>query len=99
MPFNPFITRSFTVVSVSTNAPAGSGIYGVTNAREWIYIGQSDNIQDSLLRHLQKNDSVLMKEQPTGYIFELCDPAGCSARWDRLVREYEPRCNRMPLNP
>ena len=98
MPFNPFTPRSLTVASVSMNAPAAPGIYGVTNAGGWIYIGQSDNIQSSLLEHLQDNNSRLMREQPTGFVFELCGAAGRSARQDRLVLEYEPRVNRMPLN-
>ena len=41
MPFNPFTRRSLTVASVSMNAPAAPGIYGVTNASGWIHIGQS----------------------------------------------------------
>jgi hypothetical protein len=98
MPFNPLVSRTLTVVSVYANAPATSGVYGIANAREWIYIGQSDNIQASLLNHLQERESVLMKKQPTGFVFELCDLAGRSARQDRLVFEYEPTCNRLPLN-
>lgn len=94
MPFDPFISRSLTPVSVRANAPAAPGIYGVTNSREWLYIGQSDNIQASLLGHLLEYDSVLMKEHPTGFVFEICDPAARSARQDRLIFEYGPRCNR-----
>ncbi len=36
----------------------------------------------------------LMKRQPTGFVFEVCDGARLSARQDRLVLEYEPFCNR-----
>ena len=95
MPFDHFLPRTLTVWSVRANAPAASGIYGVTNAREWIYIGQTDNIQASLLTHLHESDSALMKKQPTGFVYELCDPGGRSARQDRLVFEYEPTCNRV----
>jgi hypothetical protein len=98
MPFSPFLPRSLTAVSVSSSAPPASGIYGISNAREWIYIGQTDNIRATLLGHLREH-SALMKEQPTGYVFELCDPAARSARQDRLVFEYEPRYNRTQLNP
>lgn len=70
----------------------------MSNAREWIYIGESDDIQAALLSHLQETDSALMKKQPTGFVFEVCDPAGRPARQDRLVFEYEPACNRMPRN-
>ena len=94
MPFEQFTPRSLTPVSVRANAPAASGIYGVSNAREWIYIGETDNIQASLLNDLGQRDSALLKRRPTGFVFELCDPAARLARQDRLILEYEPVCNR-----
>ncbi len=94
MPFEQFTPRSLTPVSVRANAPAASGIYGVSNAREWIYIGETDNIQASLLNDLEQRGSSLLNRRPTGFVFELCDPAGRLARQDRLVLEYEPICNR-----
>jgi hypothetical protein len=97
MPFEQFTPRSFTPVFVRANAPAAPGIYGISNAREWIFIGESDNIQASLLHDLQKGDSVLLKRLPTGFVFELCDIANRRARQDRLILEYEPVCNRRLL--
>ena len=94
MPFDQFTPRSLTPASVLANAPAASGIYGVSNAREWIYIGETDNIQASLLNDLQQRDSALLKSCPTGFVFELCDPVGRLARQGRLILEYEPVCNR-----
>jgi hypothetical protein len=97
MPFEQFMPRSFTPVSVRANAPSASGIYGISNAREWIFIGESDNVQDSLLRELQRSDSALLKRGPTGFVFELCDAAERRTRQDRLILEYEPVCNRRWL--
>lgn len=94
MPFEQFTPRSFTPVSVRANAPASSGIYGISNAQEWIYIGATDNIQAALLHDLQQGDSALLKRCPTGFVFELCDPAKRLARQDWLILEYEPVCNR-----
>jgi excinuclease UvrABC nuclease subunit len=96
MPFDQFFPRSLSATSVLANAPAASGIYGISNSRAWIYIGETDNIQASLLSHLQDRDSALMRRQPTGFVFEVCDPARRPARQDRLVSEYEPAYNRMP---
>jgi len=98
MPFEQFTPRSFTPVSVRTNAPTASGIYGISNAREWIFIGETDNIQASLLSDLQRGDSELQKRHPTGFVFELCDPAGRHARHGRLISEYSPVCNRTQPN-
>jgi len=94
VPFEQFAPRPFTPVSVRAHAPTASGIYGVSNAREWIFIGVSDDIQASLLHDLQKGDSALLKRLPTGFVFELCDAPDRRARQDRLILEYEPVCNR-----
>jgi hypothetical protein len=70
---------------VRANAPAASGIYGISNAREWIFIGETDNIQVSLLHELQQSDSAIQKRSPTGIVFELCVPAERIARQKRLI--------------
>jgi len=95
MPFDQPTPRSLTPVSIRANAPIASGIYGISNAREWIYIGESDNIQGTLLNHLRQLDTSLMKRRPTGFVFEVCDRANRPVRQDRLVVEYEPTCNRL----
>jgi hypothetical protein len=81
-------------IAVRTYAPIASGVYGLSNAREWIYIGETDNIQNALLAHLQDPLTTIMKRQPTGFVFEVCDAAHRLSRHDRLVLEYEPTVNR-----
>jgi len=93
MPFAPPMPRSFTAVSVRMNAPAAPGVYGISNAREWIYIGQTENIQAALMEHLGDAGTSIMNRRPTGFIFEVCDLASRQARLERLVREYKPTCN------
>jgi len=95
MPFDQRIPRRFTPDAINMYAPVTSGVYGISNSREWIYIGETDNIQSALLTHLQELKTVLMKREPTGFVFEVCDPAQRSSRQDRLVFEYEPACNRQ----
>jgi hypothetical protein len=85
--------------AVSAYAPATSGIYGISNSREWIYIGEADDIQAALFDHLQERETPLMNRQPTGFVFETCDRARRLARQDRLVLEYEPTCNRHSSGP
>ena len=94
MPFEQIIPRPLSLVAIQLYAPTTSGVYGISNAREWIYIGETDNIQDTLLAHLQQLGTSLMKRQPTGFVFEVCDGVRRQARQDRLVLEYEPTCNR-----
>jgi hypothetical protein len=94
MPFNQVIPRTLSRAGVRAYAPAASGVYGISNAGEWIYIGQADNIQVALEHHLQDAGTSVMKRQPTGFVFEVCDSAHRFARQDRLVFEYGPSCNR-----
>jgi excinuclease UvrABC nuclease subunit len=95
MPFNQFTPRNFSTDAVHTYAPVTSGVYGISNSREWIYIGESDNIQNSLLNHLHEIKTALMKREPTGFVFEVCDQAHRASRQGRLVAEYGPSCNRL----
>ncbi|HEY6345467.1 MAG TPA: hypothetical protein VIY49_28555 [Bryobacteraceae bacterium] len=93
MPFEQFMPRPFSIGNVQKFAPPAPGVYGLSNAREWIYIGVSGNIRGSLLEHLEARSSQLMKRQPTGFVYEVCPGDEC-ARQDRLIQEYEPTCNR-----
>ena len=94
MPFINQLTFAFTALSVRKNAPALSGVYGLSSVREWIYVGHADNIQDALLRHLMEALASGKDAQPTGFTFELCSLEVRVARQDRLVRELEPVRNR-----
>jgi len=92
MPFEHLIPRPFTSGAVRTYAPTSSGVYGISNAREWIYIGAADSIQRALIAHLNALDSPLMKRKPTGFVFEVCDRTRWRSRQDHLIREYTPVC-------
>ena|SRR5277367_6133090 len=94
MPFSQPIPRPFTSDAVHMYAPTASGVYGISNAREWIYIGETQDIQGALLAHVRDLEASLMRRGPTGFVFEVCDQARRPGRQDRLVTEYEPACNR-----
>lgn len=94
MPFDQFVPRPFTAGAIETFAPVESGIYGISNARSWIYIGAAEDIRGALLAHLQGFDPLLANQQPTGFVFEICNAAHRSTRQDRLVVKYAPTCNR-----
>lgn len=94
MPFKSFVAHAFTPVAIRAHAPRSPGVYGISSAKEWIYIGEADDIQNMLMPHLSDGNSLLMARHPTGFVFEMCHPAMRAARQDRLVMEYEPICNR-----
>jgi len=85
---------AFSITSVRANAPATSGVYGLTNASEWIYIGQTDNIQKRLLEHIVESDSQLKARNPTGFTYQVCAESVRADRQDQLILQYKPVCNR-----
>jgi len=95
MPFERIVPHPLTAAGVRNYAPVASGVYGISNAREWIYIGETHNIQQSLLEHLQNLSGDVMKRHPTGFVCEVSDQMSRTARHDRLIAEYGPVCNRQ----
>ena len=95
MPFVNHGNRSFTKISIDKNAPAASGVYGLSNPRQWIYVGESADIQAELLNHLQNPDRFLKEHAPSGFTFELSSADQRIERQNQLVFELEPIGNRM----
>lgn len=94
MPFENCASQSFTAASIQRNAPECSGLYGLSNAREWVFIGKASDIRASLMEHLKEVGTLLAVRNPTGFTFEVLSPGECVSRQDQLVRELEPFCNR-----
>lgn len=93
MPFEGYGGFTFSLVSVQRNAPSLPGVYGLSNAREWVFVGAADDIRAALLGHLQERDTTLKSRVPTGFTFEICHPSQRAARVSRLVTELSPVCN------
>jgi hypothetical protein len=70
------------------------GVYGLSNAREWVFVSVADDIRAALLGHLRESDTTLKSRAPTGFTFEICHPSQTAARVSRLVTELSPVCNR-----
>jgi hypothetical protein len=94
VPFNNHGNRSFTAMSVDKNAPPASGVYGLSDARHWIYVGETANIHADLAQHLRSPNLFLQEHAPSGFTFELSDAGQRSERRDRLVVELDPIGNR-----
>ena len=95
MPFENSQAHAFKTSSIRNHAPVAPGVYGISNSREWLYIGQSDNIQGELLAHLEQTGSALLSRDPKGFVYELCVSGVRAGRHQRLVTEYSPVCNRL----
>ena len=89
MPFDPALPRTFNAISIRAYAPTASGVYGISNARAWLFIGETDNIQAALLEHLRDS-----RDQATGFCCEIHPANGRTRRQEQLVQEYHPEGNR-----
>jgi hypothetical protein len=88
---DPFpLTRT----NVIRNAPGASGVYGLRNAEQWVYIGQSPNIYRSLLEYRAGRMPRVLESQPNMFVFELCPPSSRSKRQRELAQRYHPICNK-----
>jgi hypothetical protein len=94
LPFEGYGGFSFSPVSVQKNAPSMPGVYGLSNAREWVFVGSTNDIRSTLLDHLREGNTPLKSRAPTGFTFEIWHPSQCAARVSRLVTELAPVCNR-----
>lgn len=95
MPFENHGNRSFTAVSIGKNAPSAPGVYGLANAHQWIYVGETGDIQAELLRHLQNPHAFLKEHPPSGFTYELISGVQRIERQNQLVLELEPIGNRL----
>jgi hypothetical protein len=94
VPFQNYVAAIFSELLIERLAPPLAGVYGLSNAREWIFVGETENIKAALLTHLQATNRAVADRSPTGFTFEVCSPHARFARQDRLIQELEPVCNR-----
>jgi excinuclease UvrABC nuclease subunit len=90
MPFEQGAPSSFTAVSIQNNAPDSSGVYGLSNSREWILVGEANNIRAALMDHLREAKSVDLARRPTGFSYEIAHPNKRATRKNELARELTP---------
>jgi len=81
---------SFNVLSVFLHAPAHSGVYLLHNSARCLYIGDSDDIRQTLLRHMHGDNSAISVFGPVGFSFELHPEASRVRRRDELRSEFDP---------
>jgi hypothetical protein len=91
--FGKFSCFSFTHSSVRQNAPQRSGVYAISNANEWIFVGSTNDLQAALHKHLMEVGTPLKTKAPTGFTFQACDLALRQGFLDELVAELRPSCN------
>lgn len=92
MPFPQENCFSLTAASVRAHAPSSSGVYGIFNGIQWIYVGEGIDIQRRLLSHISDTEAGIKRYGPTGFSFELQPEAVRAARRDALSEELGAQC-------
>jgi excinuclease UvrABC nuclease subunit len=90
VPFENHGSRAFTASSIDQNAPSASGVYGLSNAKHWIYVGETGDIHAELRRHLQNRQGEIGKLSPAGFTFELSAASERVVRRGKLIQELKP---------
>lgn len=93
MPWNNQNTFLYSMNSVLSSATQNSGVYGIFKPDQWIYIGESGNIKQRLIQHLNRDNECIVRHGPTAFIFELCPSSERVQRQDALILEFLPPCN------
>ena len=83
-------SESFTKEAILEHAPPSSGIYGLFNFDSQLFIGESDNVQETLLRLESEADFQSSHLRPTGFTFEPCPPESRQLRAAELIARFQP---------
>jgi len=97
MPFSSSTGYSFTENGILAYAPRRSGVYGIYKNGQWIYIGESQDIEGRLFEHLRAQSdqsACILGHSPTHFVCETCDAMTRVVREQALIREFSPICNR-----
>jgi cell division septation protein DedD len=82
--------NSFSKGAILLFAPPSSGVYGLFNFDCQVFIGESGNIQEALLRHRSETDFQSQHLQPTGFTFETCAAELRKFKADELIARFHP---------
>jgi cell division septation protein DedD len=81
---------SFTKGAIRLFAPPTSGVYGLFNSDCQLFIGESANIQEALLRHESETDFRSQHLRPTGFTFEPCAAELRKPKAAELISRFNP---------
>jgi hypothetical protein len=85
-------TYPFTFEAVREKVPIASGVYSIYTAGRWVYVGESDDIRQSLFRLLNEPSASINRFGPLSFSFELAPAAERKGLQQALIRELEPAC-------
>jgi len=94
MPFSNLSSYPYSQSSIQSNAPRQSGVYGLFSPGKWIYVGESGDIQERVMQHLNGDNPCITRQSPVSFTFELVSAANRVGRQNALIQEFAPVCNK-----
>lgn len=95
-PFGTDPSFGFTERDIVSCAPTTSGVYGIFNEAGYIFVGEAQDMEESLLAHLRGESAEsywIRSQNPTGFAFEPCYGRTRALREMQLIAELNPICN------
>lgn len=81
-----------TVLSLNRGQP---GVYALFRPNLWVYVGQSEDIRERLLDHLNGDNPCITQNRPTKFVAEVIHSAAERDRREKeLILRLQPVCNR-----
>jgi hypothetical protein len=90
-------TYAFAYQAVREKAPNASGVYTIYTSQQWLYVGESDDIRQSLFGHLNEPAACMAASRPLSFSFESVPAGERIVRQRALVAELSPACS--PVTP
>lgn len=78
--------------AVQDKVPNLSGVYTIYTSRRWLYVGQSDDLKQSLFKHLNEPAPCMARRGPLSFSFEIVPAAQLIERQQALVTALSPTC-------
>jgi hypothetical protein len=84
--------------AVQDKAPNMSGVYMIYTPQRWLYVGESEDVKESLFRHLNEPSACFARHGALSFSFEVVPAAERVARQQALVAALAPTCQRGAID-
>ena len=78
--------------AVQDKVPNESGVYAIYSPQRWLYVGESDDLKQSLYRHLNEPSACMTRRGALSFSFEVVASAQRLDRHQALVTALSPTC-------
>jgi hypothetical protein len=85
-------TYAFGYRAVQDKAPNTSGVYTIYTSQQWLYVGESGDVQESLFGHLNRPSACMARAGALSFSFEVVPPLERVTRQQALVTALAPTC-------